>query len=1162
MWREDRSSSRITFFKFFIFLVIIASPALVLGQATTSTGSIQGIVSDPQGAVIPGARITITNKSTGQTVELVTSSAGAYNSGALIPGEYSVRVEAPGFKAAEINVRVQVGVVTPGNIQLQVGAATAVVEVRGEPVLVNTEQQTVSTVIASDYVANLPFNGRNFLNLAQLAPGVQIQDAGNFMPTKVGFSSISFGGRWGQTARIEVDGIDISDEFFGTTTQDIPANAISEFQLGQSSLDLSTGLTSSGAVNVVTKSGGNEFHGDAFVLARFHNTAARIGRRDQFFRRVHYGGQAGGPLVRDKLFFFASYEHPRQDLFTPVELNPPFSALSGGFNTPVREHAGVARLDWQIKTNYRLFARFSYNQNDVTTAVQNTYQPFRNVSQATVYAGGLDFNTGTYTHSVRVGYTRNRIDLLDAVRASKAFDPAPGISVVIGNSPVCGPGPANLFCSGPSFIAPQLERQRNLQAKYDGSKVIGSHIIRYGVNFTRIRSVAVASLIGAAPSVFSVFNPMTVSLAAAGPFPGGSSNPLNYPVVAVVMGNRAGFLTERPEFGFPGGGVFDDRFGWYIGDAWKIRRNFTLNYGVRYVRDTGRSDADLPPLPVLDRWQPGLGRRVNQPNKDFAPQLGFAWDPWGRGRTSIRGGIGIYYENLLHANTVFDRLARVEKGIFNSIYSFCPTPVLRMPSGTIRDVSNICFRPIGAVAQLIAPLQAQIYAETLAVGPQSNPQFIGNKLSSAGTNGLISPDYRTPYSVQMNIGVQHELKPGLVLGVDYVRNVGLHFLLGYDVNHVGDARFLNRNAALNAINAVNARFGCPAGSAGIDCAIQKGATIVDYASSGLDSANALFGGMPSALFGVPADRGAAFPGRDPSLGQLIMLFPIGRSVYNALQVSLRGRLIKPLPFVRTADFQISYALSRFVSPSVNQDFTPVAVDYRAPLAFIGPNSMDRTHQLSVGGWFDLPYAFRLGLISHVKTPLSVSLSLPTAGSPGEIFRTDFTGDGKTGDLLPGTKIGAFGRSVKLDQLGSAITNYNNTYAGKLTPAGQALVDAGLFTAQQLAALGATMPSLRLPPADQVGIDSLITTDLRLSWTYRPVKGRETFTIEPNVAVYNLFNIANYDPAGATLSGVLNGAPGSVNGTPPGLRVNRITFGYGMYSFGGPRVFEWGLRIGF
>src|SRR5581483_11155246 len=229
-------------------LITFAVPAQA--QSTISTGSIQGTVSDPSGAVVSGAKVTISNKATGQVTTTSTNSAGGYTSGALVPGSYLVRIAAGGFKATEIPITVLVGNTANGNAQMQVGQTSETVEVQADQVEVNTEQPTVQGVLTAAQIDNLPVNGRNFLDLAQLEPGVQIQDGQNFDPTKAGFSSISFGGRFGRTARIEVDGVDVSDETVGTTTTNIPASAIQEFQISQSSLDMSTELTSSGSVNV------------------------------------------------------------------------------------------------------------------------------------------------------------------------------------------------------------------------------------------------------------------------------------------------------------------------------------------------------------------------------------------------------------------------------------------------------------------------------------------------------------------------------------------------------------------------------------------------------------------------------------------------------------------------------------------------------------------------------------------------------------------------------------------------------------------------------------------------------------------------------------------------------------------------------------------------
>src|SRR5947209_722912 len=200
-------------------------------QTTISTGSISGVVSDPTGAAVPNATVTIISSATGRGTSTKTPTSGIYTSGALMPGEYRVRVEAPGFQTSEIAVTVQVGSTTTTNVSLQIGKSTEVVQVESTAVGVNTEQASVQGVLTAQQIDNLPINGRNFLDLAQLEPGVQIQDGGNFDPTKNGYSSISFGGRFGRTARIEVDGVDISDETVGTTTQNIPAGAIEQFQI-------------------------------------------------------------------------------------------------------------------------------------------------------------------------------------------------------------------------------------------------------------------------------------------------------------------------------------------------------------------------------------------------------------------------------------------------------------------------------------------------------------------------------------------------------------------------------------------------------------------------------------------------------------------------------------------------------------------------------------------------------------------------------------------------------------------------------------------------------------------------------------------------------------------------------------------------------------------
>jgi len=231
--------------------------------------------------------------------------------------------------------------------------------------------------------------------------------------------------------------------------------------------------------------------------------------------------------------------------------------------------------------------------------------------------------------------------------------------LAIGGDPNCLTAGLDDFCSGPNFLAPQATVQSDHQVKYDGSKFFRSHLLRFGFGYNHIQGGGFAEFLGLAPAVGS---PSTAT--PANVFPGGAENPLNYPVTNVTLGNGQGFSSEKSAFGFPAGGLGpDNRLSWYIGDSWKVKPNFTLTMGLRYVRDTGRTDSDLGAVTALDAFNnqlySGLGNRVNQPDQNFAPQLGFAWDPKRDGKTVIRGGIGLFYENSIWNNNLFDRPARL-----------------------------------------------------------------------------------------------------------------------------------------------------------------------------------------------------------------------------------------------------------------------------------------------------------------------------------------------------------------------------------------------------------------------------------------------------------------------------------------------------------------------
>jgi hypothetical protein len=232
--------------------------------------------------------------------------------------------------------------------------------------------------------------------------------------------------------------------------------------------------------------------------------------------------------------------------------------------------------------------------------------------------------------------------------------------------------------------------------------------------------------------------------------------------------------------------------------------------------------------------------------------------------------------------------------------------------------------------------------------------------------------------------------------------------------------------------------------------------------------------------------------------------------------------------------------------SADQDYITAALDNRDPNRYYGPPTLDRTHQFSFGGYLDLPRGFQMGLISHFYSPLSTTLTVPnTAKGAGEIFRTDFTGDGTTQDPIPGAHVGEFDRGIDDHNINRALNNYNATIAGSHTPAGQVLIENGLMTSAQLTSLGAVAPALPPAPQNQENLGWLRVFDATMSWTYSV---KERLFVTPSVGFYNIFNFSNFDLPSSTLSGLLTGTAGTINGTDPAAHnTNRVGVGSGVFT---------------
>src|SRR5215216_2346363 len=363
--------------KFKRLLMTVTMLALVANMtfpvmAQNPTGSIRGTVTDPQGAVITNANITVIRKATGDTRKVTTGGDGIYAVENLLPGEYEVKIEAQGFATQVVTAEVRVGNTTSGDAALRVGTTGEIVDVTAEAPIINKQDYKIDGVITRQKVDALPLNGRNFLQLALLEPGVGV--SANNPGAQNNLFSVSIGGASAALTRITVDGGSVLDPVCGGAAQNFSTETIQEFQISTFNFDLSTGVTSVGAVNIVSRTGTNEFHGNAFLFFRDHSFAALPtffrpnANFDPFFRRYQYGGSFGGPIKKDKVLFFGNIERLDQNsaISTFVTGFPGLAQFNTVTNSPYKGNLYNVRVDIpRLTAKNNLFVRYSRDDNEV-----------------------------------------------------------------------------------------------------------------------------------------------------------------------------------------------------------------------------------------------------------------------------------------------------------------------------------------------------------------------------------------------------------------------------------------------------------------------------------------------------------------------------------------------------------------------------------------------------------------------------------------------------------------------------------------------------------------------------------------------------------------------------------------------------------------------------
>jgi hypothetical protein len=719
----------------FLSLLIISASITVFSQQAANA-TLTGVITDQMGAVVAGTKITATQIATGVTRDAVTNDDGIYVFSNMTPGDYTLRLEPPKGFAPKVmkSVSLNVGQTVTLNLQVDVESASFTGDpiIQGPP-LVNSSNAVIDGLIMQREVESLPLNGRNFLELALLIPGNS--PAPNFDPTKTNTVVISSAGQLGRGGNVTIDGADTNDDVVGGSIQNISQEAIQEFQIATNRFSAQLGRSGSSVINVITKSGTNELHGSGSFYFRdstLQGLPATFDRSlDQSppFDRQQYAFAIGGPIKRDRAWFFGSFENRNQDGVVLVGTRDLASrSIRRGFaDSPLDDFMTTDRFDWAPTLNDKLSVRYSFQRENGTTA-STLIRSIGSASQRQSSENKSNSMIANYTRLVSSN-DLNSFNFSFSTFRNDTLPVAPGVQLTFPS-----------IQDGASFRVPQQTKQRRFQFGDTYSMVRGNHTINLGGEIQRVES----------DLDLKVFQQGRVELIE--DFPDFDRNrdgrvDDNDLLFAVTL--RSGF----PERSL----VLPDADNTYIAaffqDDWRVHRQFTLNLGLRYevdtdVKNVSRTD-ELNPLilPFLK------GTRRKDAN-NFAPRIGFNYSTADE-RTSIHAGYGIYYDRVtLEIQTLErgldGRALPVEVRAGNLF--FIPPPFL--------------FDPVNGVFPPGAP--------TLA-----NP-FTGFILPGAGAGGIniIDNDLQNPLVHQMNLGVQREIAGDFAVRADYVRNVGTHFIIG------------------------------------------------------------------------------------------------------------------------------------------------------------------------------------------------------------------------------------------------------------------------------------------------------------------------------------------------------------------------------------------------
>ncbi len=731
-------------------------------QAATAT--LSGRVTDPNGAVIAGAKLIATQKATGAKRETATNSEGLYALTNLNPGDYELAFEKEGFKKHLFTgYSVQVGQSLTRDVQMEIGQVSDSLDdlYSWEP-LVNTTNALVEGVIKPREIASLPLNGRNYLELALLIPGNT--PAPNFDPTKTSSVIISSAGQLGRGGNITIDGADNNDDAVGGPLINISQDAVQEFQTATNRFSAELGRSASSVINVVTKAGANDLHGSFSFFERdrrLQGLPATYDRSSQEppFDRQQYAATLGGPIKKDRAWWFGAFEYRNQDGAALVgERDVAARRIRRGFApAPHDDLLGLVRGDW------RLSDRDSFNFRYAIERLEDT--------------GATKLDRAIGSASQRQNLKNNHQAFL--ANWTRVFTPAVvnsfsfSVNNFYNNTVPLTTGPQLTFPSildGVSFRVPQAAKLNRLQFSDALSLVRGAHTLKFGADVQRVDALFDLG-------VFQQGRIEFVQDFAQADFNGDGRVDDGDLLFAVTL------RSSKPAQSLLIDNADNNHFAAFAQDDWRVNRNLTLNLGLRYELDTNVNNNDwyANRNPIVQSFYRGACVRDTN---NFAPRFGFNWAT-DDGRTSVHGGYGIYYDRITL------EIISLERGLDGRALA------IEVRAG------NALTDPTGAPI-FIDPATGRFRPGAPTLG---NP-FTGFILPGAGASGIniIDNNLQNPMVQQFNFGVQRELAPNLVARADYVHNFGTRFIIGRTIGVVNNPVVGGPDRVVNLESSVKTKY--------------------------------------------------------------------------------------------------------------------------------------------------------------------------------------------------------------------------------------------------------------------------------------------------------------------------------------------------------------------